>query len=35
MNSNITPNKNESIMNMGTDFSNNVAVVYICGSNLI
>ena len=33
MNSNFTPNKNDSIMNLGTDFSNNVAVVYICGSN--
>lgn len=33
MNSNISPNRNDITMN--NDHSNNIAVVYICGSNLI
>jgi hypothetical protein len=30
MNSNISPNRTD--INMNADFSNNIAVVYICGS---
>ena len=31
MNTNNSPNKND--LSMNTDYSNNIAVVYICGSN--
>ena len=33
MNSNITPNKNDIPMNI--DYSNNMAVVYICGGKFL